>query len=254
MGLNISSIRVFDQIRDPEIPKPFGISDMALFTRVQHLCTFNIVAPLIYHLFPNVWKTSYTISASIFIDVPYWPPRSMGKFISCVVAGPSQWFFHFDEETVIAWTHIGSVWWMFQNLPLPAAQEVIDTAAVWLLALPWRMMGFCTTKYRRFLLSASHNPWKHCVLRLRATSILIQERCSSFANIVFGRSHSPYESQRSTHCSRFDRVLSPLAALTHLTALVHVHKAGSSWSHHRHVTAVLSIPFMQPLYLNCSRV
>ena len=25
-------------------------------------------------------------------------------------------------------------------------------AAVWLLALPWRIKGFCTTKYRRFLL------------------------------------------------------------------------------------------------------
>ena len=27
------------------------------------------------------------------------------------------------------------------------------TAAVWLIALSWRMMGFCTTKCRRFLLS-----------------------------------------------------------------------------------------------------
>ena len=44
---------------------------MALFTRVQHLCIFIIVAPLIYHLLLNVWKASYTISASIIVDVPY---------------------------------------------------------------------------------------------------------------------------------------------------------------------------------------
>ena len=29
---------------------------------------------LIYHLFPNVWNASYTISTSIFVDVPYRPP------------------------------------------------------------------------------------------------------------------------------------------------------------------------------------
>ena len=50
---------------------------------------------------PNVWKASYTISASIFVDVPYWPPYSTDKFISCVVPGPSQWLFHFSEEIVI---------------------------------------------------------------------------------------------------------------------------------------------------------
>ena len=79
---------------------------MALFTGVQHLCTFNIVVPLIYHLLPNVWKASYrpTINKSIFVDVPYWPLYSTDEFISCVVLGPSQWFFHFDGEIVIART------------------------------------------------------------------------------------------------------------------------------------------------------
>ena len=53
--------------------------------------------PLIYHLLPNVWKASYrpTISTSIFVYVPYWPPYSKDKFISCVLPGPSQWFFQF---------------------------------------------------------------------------------------------------------------------------------------------------------------
>ena len=116
---------------------------MALFTRVQHLCTFKIVAPLMYHLFPNAWKASYTISASIFDDVPYWPPYSKDKFIYCVVPGPSRWFFHFGEAVVITWTHIGE----------ERCKRSVMTAAVW-LCVAWRMMGFCTTKCRRFLLSA----------------------------------------------------------------------------------------------------
>ena len=100
-----------------------------LFTGVQHLCTFNIVASLIYHRLLNVWTVLYTISTSIFVDVPYWPSYSTDKFISCVVQGPSQWFFHFGKEIIIAWTHIGWVQWMFQNLPLPASQEVRDSSS-----------------------------------------------------------------------------------------------------------------------------
>ena len=81
------------------------------------------------HLLPNVWRASYTISASIFVDVPYWQPYSTDKFISCVVPVPSQRFFHFGEEIVIAWSHIGWVRWMLQNLPLPAAQEDRDCSS-----------------------------------------------------------------------------------------------------------------------------
>ena len=86
--------------------------------------------PLIYHIFLNVWNTSYTISASIFVDVPCWPSYSTDKLISCIVPGSSQWFFHFAEELVISWTHIGWVLWIFQNLPLPAAQQVRDSSGV----------------------------------------------------------------------------------------------------------------------------
>ena len=44
-----------------------------------------------------------------------------------MVPGPSQWFCHFGEEIVLAWTHIEGVRWMFQNLQLPAALEVRDS-------------------------------------------------------------------------------------------------------------------------------
>ena len=60
--------------------------------------------PLIYHILPNVWKALYTISASIFVDVSYSPPYSTDKFISYVIPGPLQWFFHVGKEIINAVT------------------------------------------------------------------------------------------------------------------------------------------------------
>ena len=47
----------------------------------------------------------------------------------------------------------------------------------------------------------------------------------------------------------WESLLSLLAALTHLTVLVHVQKPGSARTHHRHVTAVLPVLFIQYLYM-----
>ena len=102
---------------------------------------------------PNVWKASYTASASIFVNVPYWPPYNTDKLISCAVPGPSQWVFQFGEEIVITWTHIGWVRWMFQNLILHRRKRSMTTV-VWLVAFSWRLMEFCTIKCRRFLLNS----------------------------------------------------------------------------------------------------
>ena len=77
---------------------------MILTTRSTTIMYLQYSRPLIYHILSNVWKASYTISATIFVDIPYWPPYSTDKFISCVIPGPAQWFFHFGEEIVIAWT------------------------------------------------------------------------------------------------------------------------------------------------------
>ena len=99
-----------------------------------HRCTtfmyLQYGRPLIYHLLSNVWKASYTISASIFVDVPYWPLYSTGKFICCVVSHPSQWYFHFCEEIVMVWTHIGWVRWMFSTWGYPVLR------LLWIASLP----------------------------------------------------------------------------------------------------------------------
>ena len=101
---------------------------MALFTGVQHVCTINIVAPYLSP-FAKSLEGIITVSASISVDVPYWPPNSTDKFLCCVVPGPLQWFIHFGEQIVIAWTHTRWVRWMFQKLPLPAAKEVRDSSS-----------------------------------------------------------------------------------------------------------------------------
>ena len=80
---------------------------MALLTEVQHLRTLRIVAHP-YHILPNVWKASrHTPSVRPFLLMFRIDRPIAHKFISCVAPGPSQWFFHFGEEIVIAWTHIG---------------------------------------------------------------------------------------------------------------------------------------------------
>ena len=156
---------------------------------------------------------------------------------SCVAPGPSQWFF--------------SLWRRDRNrmdscrvstLDVPESPFVSGARG------PWQQQRcdtlHCHEQRGSVPPSASLSPWKHsCVLWPRATSILIQEHCYSFVSLVFGRLHYPCESQRSTHCSRLT-VLAPLAALTHLTVHVHVHKAGSSWTHHCHTTAVLPLIFI----------
>ena len=101
---------------------------MALFTGAQYLCTFNIVAPPLFISFSKCLEGVVHNQRVHFVGVPYWPSYGTDKFISCVVPGSSQWFFHFGEEIAIAWTHIGWVRWMFQNFPLPAAQEVRDNS------------------------------------------------------------------------------------------------------------------------------
>ena len=118
---------------------------LSLFTEVQHIRTFNIVA-LLFITYAKYLEELYTISASIFVNVPYRSPYSTDRFISCVVTGPSQWFFHFGEE--IAWNHIGWVRWIFQrhkrSVTTAVRRDSLHCHEEW-----W---GFRTIKCCRFLL------------------------------------------------------------------------------------------------------
>ena len=145
---------------------------------------------------------------------------------------------HFGEEIVIAWPHIGCVRWMFQNLPLQVAQDFRDRSSGVTLCIVVKnddvlyhqdsqslKTFLCTTIscHFNFDLGTLLQFFKH---DLRAFALSLSK--STFYILQY-----------------IDRVLSPLAALTHLTVFVHVHTAGSSRTDHRHV-AVL---YIQPFYI-----
>ena len=58
---------------------------MVLFTWVKQLCTLNLAPPFI--TFCQMFGKRCT--QSIFDDVPYWPPCSTDKFISCCIGSLS---------------------------------------------------------------------------------------------------------------------------------------------------------------------
>ena len=104
--------------------------------RVQHLCAFNIVAPL-FITFCQMYGRRRTLSTRPSL-LMFRIDRPIARISSSrVVPGPSQWFFHFGEEITIAWSHIGGVRWMLQNLPLPETQEVRDNSGS---VIPWIVM------------------------------------------------------------------------------------------------------------------
>ena len=150
--------------------------------------------PLIYHLLPNVCKMSYTISASIFVDVPYWPPYRMDKFISCVVPRPSQWYFHFGKEIVIIRTHIGWVQWMFQNLPLPAGQEVHDSISSVTLCIVMKNDGVLYHEVSLF----SPERWMKVVLQEHAVEGSLGGR--AWCSIIPSMSYATMNITFTAHC------------------------------------------------------
>ena len=120
--------------------------------RGKRFMYFQYNRSLIYHLLLNVWKVSYTISAPIFVDVPYWPPYSTESSSPVLYRVPRSEFFT-GEEIVIAYTHNGWVRWMFQNLPLPAAQEVRDSSGV----TPCTVMKNVGVLYHQWMIQISSN-------------------------------------------------------------------------------------------------
>ena len=156
--------------------------------------------PPIYHLLPNVWKVSYTISTPIFVDVPYLPPYSTDSDVPDP-SQPSLW--RGDRNRMYSYR--------VSTADVPESPIASDARGLvrrlsWTASLPPRnaLTHRASVRYGKAASPhVSRSPWKHsCVLRPRATSILVQERCSSSVNMVLELSHYPYESQRSTHCSK----------------------------------------------------
>jgi hypothetical protein len=76
-------------IPEDAILQHFYSSEINLLPKVN-THSFNIIAPHVYHLLPNLWKASYSISASTSSDVQQWPPYSTGNLLSYARTCPSQ--------------------------------------------------------------------------------------------------------------------------------------------------------------------
>ena len=113
------------------------------------ICSFNMYAPPL-SLLSNVGKASYTMRASIFVDVPYWPFYSTDKFFSCVVSGSFTLVKISQSHGLV----LGEYGACFRVSHCQRRKRSVTAAAVWLLALSSGMMGFCTSKCRHFLLSS----------------------------------------------------------------------------------------------------
>ena len=113
---------------------------------------YTVVTLLIYHFLPNVCKELYTISISIFVDVPYWLLYSMDKFISYVVLvlDPSQWvvlsLWRRNQYCMDSYRVIRAYSEWFRISHCQRHKRSVTAAAVWLLAFSWKIMGFCITK------------------------------------------------------------------------------------------------------------
>ena len=124
------------------------ISDIALFTGI-HLCTVNIVAPL-FITFCQMFGRRRTPSARPYL-LMFCIYHPIARISSSLV--------------LYRVPRSGSLWRRVHGLisgeyggctRISHCQQrkgSVTEAAVWLLALSWRMIGFCTTKCRRFLLS-----------------------------------------------------------------------------------------------------
>ena len=122
---------------------------MASFTTVRHLWTFNIVVPLIYH-FCRMLGRRRTQSArpSLLVFRIYHPIARISSslvFYRSIALVLSLWRRVLNRKDSSR-KHGG---WSRMSHSQRRKTSVTATA-VWHLALSWRMMGFCTTKCRRF--------------------------------------------------------------------------------------------------------
>ena len=150
---------------------------MALFTWIQHFCTFNLVAPLCI-TFCQMFRRRRTPSARPSL-LMFRMDRPIARIISSLVLCrvPRSFFFFFCEEIVISWTHIGWVGLMFQNLTLPAVQQIRDSSSCVIPCIVVKNDGFCTSSVVVFSRMLDEGgavgtcivyclPWRYSVVQL----------------------------------------------------------------------------------------
>ena len=138
--------------------------------------------PFIYHLFPNVWKASYTISTSVFVDVPYYCHRARisSSFVLHRHLAVILILWRRDRNRMDS-CRVGTVDVpespISSGLRAPWQQQRCDSLQCyeeWWDSVPQSVATCFTQSLKTFL---------------RNTSIVIRELCCDFVNMVLGRSH-----------------------------------------------------------------
>ena len=169
---------------------------MTLFTWVQHSCTFNIVVSLFNHLCQMfVRRCTPSVRPSLLM---FRPDHPIARISSPLVL-------------YRVFALVLSLWRSDRNRMDSYRLSMVDVPEYPIASGtkgPWQQQRCDSLHcYEEWLgsvpTSDSHSPWKHSsILRPHATSILIQECCSSFINMALARTHYPFESQLSIHCNR----------------------------------------------------
>ena len=139
---------------------------MALFTGIQHLCTFSIVAPLFYHVC-QMFGRRRTPSARPFL-LMFRIDRPIARISSSLVSFrvPRSGYFTVAKRSS---SHglISGEYGGCSRISHCQHRKRYVTAAVWLLSLSWRMIGFSATSVVAFswvhVITTSSAKWKnHC--------------------------------------------------------------------------------------------
>ena len=151
---------------------------MALLTRVLHLCAVNIVAPSCITIFIVFGRrrTPSARSTSLKLRI-YRPIERISS--SLVLHRVPRAVLTLAKEIVIAWIRISWLRRMFQNLPLPATQEVRDSSNV----TPCIVMKKCHRVFpsdgRKMVLQGRavvgrvyHLPWRYSVVQYYPVNVI----------------------------------------------------------------------------------
>ena len=173
-------------------------SEMALFTGTQHLCTFSIVAAFYLSAFAKCLEGVVHHQRLHLYWRSVFTSYGMDKFMSCVAPGPSSGSLTLAKRSQSHGFISGECGGCSRISHCQRRKRFVTAAVVcdslhcheeWWGSVPPSVPTCFTQSLKTFL----------CTM---TSCLFIQERCSSFVNMVLVCSHCPYENQRSTHCSR----------------------------------------------------
>ena len=134
--------------------KQFDTSHLALFTGYNIYVPSILSLPLFITFLQMIGRRPTPSARPCLLMFRIGRPIKLMNSSHMLSRVPHSGSFTFGEEIVNAWTNIGWIRLIFQNLLLPAAQEFRDSSSDMTPCIVMKNDGFCTTKFHHFLVSA----------------------------------------------------------------------------------------------------